>query len=97
MSSYLVLAGIIAAGTKGVLDQVDLTIKDLSTQSAAEISSEERAALGIKHRMSLTVEEARQRFRDDAVLRDLLGEEFVDAYLKVNKVGTPFHDNKFID
>ena len=97
MSSYLVLAGIIAAGTKGVLDQVDLTIKDLSTQSAAEISPEERAALGIKHRMSLTVEEARQRFRDDAVLRDLLGEEFVDAYLRVNKVGTPFHDNKFID
>ena len=97
MSSYLALAGIIAAGTKGVLDQVGLTIKDLSTQSAAGISPEERTVLGIKHRMSLTVEEARQRFRDDAVLRDLLGEEFVDAYLRVNKVGTPFHANKFID
>jgi len=62
---------------------MSLTLKDLSTQAAAEIS---RAASGVKARMSLTVEEARQRFKDDTVLRKLLGSEFVDAYLNVNKV-----------
>jgi len=35
--------------------------------------------------MSLSVEEARQRFNDDATLRELLGSEFVDAYLSVNE------------
>jgi len=84
--SYLALAGIIAAGTKGVLDQTNLTLKDLSTQAAAEMSPEERAAFGVKDRMSLNGGEARQRFKDDTVLRELLGSEFVDAYLNVNKV-----------
>ena len=69
------------------MDQTSLTLKDLSTQAAAEISPEERAEFGVKDRMSLTVEEARQRFKDDTVLRELLGSEFVDAYLNVNKVG----------
>jgi glutamine synthetase len=89
ISSYLALAGIIAAGAKGIMDRASLKVKDLSTASAAEISPEERAALGIKDRMSLSAEEARQRFKDDPLLREWLGEDVVDAYLSVNKVG-PF-------
>lgn len=90
MPSYLALAGIIAAGAKGIVDQASLTVKDLSTCSAAEISPEERAALGVKNRMSLSVEEARQRFKDDSVLREMLSDEVVDAYLNVNKVDSSF-------
>lgn len=36
--------------------------------------------------MSLNVDEAREAFRKDRVLNEILGEEFVDTYLKVNKV-----------
>lgn len=92
MASYLALAGIIAAGAKGVLDQTSLTLKDLSTKSAAELSPEERTTFGVKDRMSLSVEEARQRLSDNATLRALLGNEFVNAYLSVNEASSPFYE-----
>jgi glutamine synthetase len=63
-------------------------VKDLSVKAAAEMSPEERTELGVKDRMSLSIEEARQRFKEDAVLRELLGSEFVDAYLRVNEVSS---------
>ena len=38
----------------------------------------ERTAFGVRNRMSLSVEEARQRINnEDAVLRGLLGSEFI--------------------
>lgn len=87
---YLVLAAVVAAGAQGVIDGATLSIKDLSTDSAAEITAEERRELGIERRMSLNVDEARSAFEKDKVLRDILGGEFVDAYLKVNKVRRTF-------
>ena len=52
------------------------------------MSPEERNKFGVKDRMSLSLEEARQRFKKDAVLHELLGSEFVDAYLRVNEVSS---------
>lgn len=63
-------------------------MKDLSAKAAAEMSPEERNKFGVKDRMSLSLEEARQRFTEDAVLHELLGSEFVDAYLRVNEVSS---------
>lgn len=80
------LAAVIAAGARGVVDGASLSVKDLSTDSAAGLTPDGRLALGIQQRMSLDVDEAREAFRNDRVLNEILGEEFVDAYLKVNKV-----------
>ena len=93
-SSYLALAGIIAAGAKGVLDQASLAMKNLSEKSAAEMSPEERTAFGVRNRMSLSVEEARQRINEDAVLRELLGSEFIDIYLRVNQASSSFQNRQ---
>lgn len=71
------------------MDEMSLSIKDLSTNSAAEITAEERYDLGINQRMSLNLHEARANFKQDEVLREILGTEFVDTYLSVNKVCSP--------
>ncbi|KAF8317666.1 glutamine synthetase/guanido kinase [Clavulina sp. PMI_390] len=82
---YLVLAAVVAAGAQGVIKRSQLTVKELATSSAAEISPAERKALGITQRMSLSVDQARDALNTDNDLRKLLGGEFVKAYLDVNK------------
>lgn len=75
-----------AAGAKGIVNQTELTIKDIGEDQAALLSPEQRRALGITNRLSLSIDEARANFAKDEVLREILGSEFVEAYLSVNKV-----------
>ncbi|KAH9478711.1 Protein fluG [Psilocybe cubensis] len=84
---YLALAGIIGAGHAGVRAGLKLEVQDNpGPQSAAQMSPEERAALGIVRRMPLSWEEGRKNIQSDRELVVILGEELVEKYLSVNKL-----------
>ncbi|RDB16931.1 Protein fluG [Hypsizygus marmoreus] len=84
---YLALAGILGAGFAGIRDKAELTIQDCpGPRTAAQMTEEERLALGITHRMALTWEESRQNLHDNSLLRDtVLGAELTEKYLSVNQ------------
>jgi glutamine synthetase len=84
---YLALAGVLGAGLAGIRDKVDLTIQNCGLKSPAEMTEEERKALGITQRMPRNWEESRREFQKSKFLKDeVFGEEFVEKYLAVNKV-----------
>ena len=85
---YLTIASILGVGFAGIEDNIELAIQDCpGPPTAAEMSEEERQALGITQRMSLTWEESRTRLSESVLLRDrVLGSELVEKYLAVNKV-----------
>ncbi|KAF5385791.1 hypothetical protein D9615_002622 [Tricholomella constricta] len=84
---YLALAAILGAGFAGIRDKVELTVKDCpGPQTAAQLTEEQRQALGITQRMSLTWEEARRNLSSNSLLRDsILGAELTEKYLAVNQ------------
>ncbi|TFK47750.1 glutamine synthetase/guanido kinase [Heliocybe sulcata] len=83
---HLVLAALLGAGLHGVRKGRRLEVKG-TREMPASLSEEERASLGIKDRMPRELDEARQNLAGPAgaVLRDVLGEGLVDAYLRVNQ------------
>ena len=83
---HVALAGILAAGMLGIDGGAQLTIDDCAEKSAAQMLPEERAERGIVQRLPASLEEATQCLCDDEALCDVLGAEFVDAYLSVNGV-----------
>ena len=95
---YLVLAGILSAGYLGIRSNLELTISDCpGPKSAAQMSEVDRRALGIYKRMPLSWNEARESFASDTQLAFILGREFHEKYLAVNKVSFLFvYDSEFI-
>ncbi|KAJ2935070.1 hypothetical protein H1R20_g2074, partial [Candolleomyces eurysporus] len=86
-SPYLTLSGILGAGwAAGINIRKELTQKPITgTASAVQLSTEERDSLGIDRRLPSNLLQAQETFSKDQVLRDLLGNEFVDSYLSVNR------------
>ncbi|KAG7094107.1 hypothetical protein E1B28_007723 [Marasmius oreades] len=83
---HLALAAIIGAGLTGIKDQKKLEIKDVRGPKCAwQMDDEERKALGITKRMPLNIEEARTNLEKSSVMKEVLGSEFVEKYLLVNK------------
>jgi len=83
---HLVLSGILSAGYLGILSNLELTMSDCpGPKSAAQMSEEDRRALGIYKRMPLSWKEARESFTSDTLLSHVLGREFQEKYLSVNK------------
>lgn len=83
---YLVLAGILGAGHLGIRSNLELTISDCPGPiSAAQMSEDERRALGISKRLPLSWNEARENFASDTEFSKILGTEFQEKYLSVNK------------
>ena len=97
-SPYLVLAGILSAGYLGIQSNLELTISDCpGPKSAAQMSEVDRRALGIYKRLPLSWNEARESFASDTQLAFILGREFHEKYLAVNKVSFLFvYDSEFI-
>jgi len=88
---YLVLAGVLAAGLKGVLEDAVLTTGDC-VKPAAQMNEAERKAVGLENprRLPRTIEDARKLLGEDAYLKDKLGEEFVVKYTAVNELFQKF-------
>ena len=84
-SPYLAVAGVLACGILGVRDNLALTAKNCEV-AAAELTAAEREALGIMKRLPLNIGEARQYLAADDTIKDMLGVEIVDNFLKVNEV-----------
>ncbi|KAK1219579.1 hypothetical protein PQX77_017700 [Marasmius sp. AFHP31] len=84
---YLVLAAIIGAGVAGVEGKKELDVGDCKGPKCAwEMTEEERRALGIVKRLPVSIDEARRNLEEDRVMKEVLGEEMVEAYLITNKV-----------
>ncbi|KAG6853772.1 hypothetical protein C0991_001483 [Blastosporella zonata] len=84
---HIALAGILGVGFAGIRDKADLKVKDCpGPKTAAQMTEEERRALGITQRMSLTWEEARSNLGNNEILRDsVLGVELTEKFLSVNQ------------
>ncbi|KXN82102.1 Protein fluG [Leucoagaricus sp. SymC.cos] len=84
---YLILAAIIGLGYAGVKSNRTLVQQNFSGNNGpAQLTEEERRAMGVTQRMPLTWDESRRNLAQSETLRDVLGSDFVDKYLIVNKV-----------
>ena len=84
---HLAFAAIVAAGLRGILDGALLKTGDCH-KPAHVMSEAERRAVGLDGAVKLpkSIGEARTALESDVGLRGLLGSEFVESYLNVNKV-----------
>lgn len=83
-NAYLAVAAIIAAGTQGVVDKLELTLGDC-LKDPALLSDEERKTLGVKDRLPKDLEAAIQALKDDKELTEMVGKDVVDRYVEVKK------------
>lgn len=79
------MAGIVGAGIVGVKRGQDLTMRACDTM-AYKLSKQERQGLGITDNLPRTIAEARESLDGCWELKGVLGEEFVEKYLAVNRV-----------
>ena len=84
---YLAAAALLAGGLDGVRRAAVLQMQGL-TGLASELSEAQRKEKGVTTRMPLNIEEARRALSENKILVKMLGEEFVEAYIAVNKVST---------
>ncbi|KAF9457970.1 glutamine synthetase guanido kinase [Collybia nuda] len=82
---HLALAAVLGSALVGIRDNLVLESQDCKEKSAAEMTGEERLAMGITKRLPLGVEEAAKNLRDDKVLTEVMGEDMVRAFLSVSK------------
>ncbi|RPD65351.1 glutamine synthetase/guanido kinase [Lentinus tigrinus ALCF2SS1-7] len=84
---HLAFAGIIAAGLRGILDEAALVTGDCG-KPAHEMSDGEKKEVGLVDELKLpqSIEEARKALDSDEAVKGLLGVEFVESYLRVNKL-----------
>lgn len=82
---YFALAAILAAGMAGIRAGMKPGAQTCDEISAAEMTENEREALGVGKRMPSNVDEARANLKGDSILIGALGEELVTKYLAVNK------------
>ncbi|KAJ7678496.1 hypothetical protein B0H17DRAFT_1161305 [Mycena rosella] len=83
---HVALAAIFAGALIGLKSMMELKIQDCpGPKSAAQMTEAERHALGIKTRLPLSVADARTCLLQDSALCEVLGADFVQSYLSVNK------------
>lgn len=84
---YLVSAGVLAAGLKGVLSRAELKTGSCA-KSVAQMSEAERREVGLEdpRRFPRTVADARRMLDEDYFLKRALGAEFVGVFLGVSKL-----------
>lgn len=82
---HLALSAVLGAALVGIKAGQALELQDCKEKSAAEMTEEERRAMGITKRLPLSVEEAAKNLKEDKVLTEVLGEDMVRAFLSVSK------------
>jgi glutamine synthetase len=88
---HLVLAGLLGAGTKALIDGALLSSGDCR-KPVALMWDEERAEKGLQNvgRVPKTIGQARENLEADDELKDILGHDFVLTYTRVNAVRNAF-------
>ena len=81
---YLAIAAVLASGTKGVEDKLELTLRDC-TKDPAQLSEEEQKVLGISKTLPKDLPTALQHLGDDKELVELMTEGIVNRYIAVKK------------
>ncbi|OSD07879.1 FLU1-II protein [Trametes coccinea BRFM310] len=83
---HLAIAALVGAGFKGIVDGALLTVSDC-TKPAAEMNVQERKAVGLATpiRLPTNIAKAREALAADKVINEILGADFVDTYIRVNK------------
>ena len=89
---YLALAGLLSAGIVGIRDKLVLDVQCCDVQTGAQMSSEERTAMGITKRLPLDVESARGYLLEDQKIGEVIGEDVVKKFVAVNKVSRSVGD-----
>lgn len=84
-SPYLTLAALLGAGMRGIYEGKELVIEECEGMAAA-LTEEERRRKGITGRLSKNLKLAREGLASDAVIANILGAEFVQSYISVNKL-----------
>ncbi|KAI6021236.1 hypothetical protein EDC04DRAFT_2733082 [Pisolithus marmoratus] len=83
---YLVLASLLAAGIIGIRDELNLVHDNCGGgRTAAEMTREERESKGVYRRLPLDIGTARKYLVEDEKLKELLGEEVVRVFVRVNE------------
>ncbi|KAH9000852.1 hypothetical protein EDB86DRAFT_3074847 [Lactarius hatsudake] len=81
---HIALAAVLGLGLIGVQKGLELKI-GATDRPAVFLSAEERTKKGIVGHLHRTLSAARDATRTDATISDVLGQEFVQAYLSVNE------------
>jgi glutamine synthetase len=81
---HIALAALLGLGLQGVEKGLELTIEEIDGP-AVLLSPGGRAKKGIVGRLQRTLSAARDVAREDTVVSDVLGQEFVQKYLGVNE------------
>jgi glutamine synthetase len=79
---YLVVAALIAAGTRGFVDGEPLTWGDCEVDPA-QLTDNDRFELGVSEMLPASLPEALDALQADDVLREALGDDFVERYVGV--------------
>jgi glutamine synthetase len=88
---YVALAAILGAGSIGIKESQPLDIQPSDAVTPAEMDDDARKKLGIVDRLPLALVDARSRFQQDTVMKELLG-DIGDVWTGVNEV-CPFDDS----
>jgi glutamine synthetase len=82
---HIAVAALLGLGLVGIEKGLELRIEEVD-DSAVDLSAEERERKGIQGRFERTLDAARDLAREDAIISEALGKEFVQKYLSVNEV-----------
>jgi glutamine synthetase len=82
---HIALATILGLGLIGIEKGLELQVEEVDG-SAADLSAEEREKRGILGRFPRKLSAARDFAQNDTTINDVLGKEFVQKYLSVNRV-----------
>lgn len=81
----------------GIRDQLNLVHENCGDEkTAAEMTKEERESKGIHKRLPLDVEMARKYLLEDEKLKQLLGEEAVRVFVRVNEVSYLCYHHQYV-
>ncbi|KAI0646184.1 FLU1-II [Trametes meyenii] len=92
---HLAIAALLGSGLKSILDGALLGVSDCP-KPVPEMTTEERVMLGVSSALRLpkTITDARKALAADEHLNSVLGEEFVDTYIRVNETLEKFMRGK---
>ncbi len=86
---YFALAAVIGAGMRGVADGETLVWGDCEVDPAS-LSANDRLELGIRDMLPASLPEALEALEGDGVMREVLGEAFVERYGAVKRAEMKF-------